>query len=71
METPSAMSVTAFMSTERSADEIGLSDDMGTPVESSRQKPGVRIGTSRKIGIPQVTRTRASDKRVALLSRKH
>lgn len=31
MEMPSAMSVTAFMSIERSADEIGLSDDMGTP----------------------------------------
>ena len=31
METPSAMSVTAFMRTERSADEIGLSNDMGTP----------------------------------------
>jgi hypothetical protein len=34
METPSAMSVTAFMSTERSAAEIGLSDDMGTTFES-------------------------------------
>jgi len=31
METPSAMSVTALMSTERSVDEIGLSNDMGTP----------------------------------------
>lgn len=30
METPSAMSVTALMSTERSVDEIGLSNNMGT-----------------------------------------
>jgi len=31
METPSAISVTALMRTERSVDEIGLSNDMGTP----------------------------------------
>ena len=29
METPSAISVTAFMRTERSADEIGLRKSMG------------------------------------------
>lgn len=32
MDMPSAMRVTAFMRTERSADEIGLSENMGTPV---------------------------------------
>jgi hypothetical protein len=34
METPSAMSVTAFVRTERSAVEIGLSENMGTLYES-------------------------------------
>src|SRR5215471_558240 len=52
IETPSAMSVTAFIRTERSADEIGLNDDMGTPVfENQCQKPGLRRGNlTRRIG---------------------
>jgi hypothetical protein len=49
------MSVTAFMSTERSADEIGLSDDMGTPeLKVNVRSPSSERNVARTIGHSQV-----------------